>query len=70
MIYLKSDLASPKQTVLLERHPTVHIANSRQDMAAIFITRGTKRLPFPGGTDLRVAHQLLGKPEAGEWAST
>ena len=48
VIYWKWDLASPKQRVLLERHPTVHIANSRQDTAAIFITPGEKGYHFQG----------------------
>ena len=37
-------------------------------MAAVFTTEGAagrRRLPFVGGTDVRVAHRLQGKPVAG-----
>ena len=40
----------------------------RQDMAAVFTTEGAagrRRLPFVGGTDVRVAHWLQRKPVAG-----
>lgn len=41
-------------------------ADSRQDTATALTTQ---RLPFIGRVDLRLAHQLLGKPEAemGGW---
>ena len=39
-------------------------ADGRQDMAAIFVTSG-RRLPFIGGIDIRLAHQLPRKSEGG-----
>ena len=39
-----------------------------QDMAAVFTTEGaagSRRLPFVGGTDVRAAHRIQGKPVAG-----
>ena len=36
-----------------------------QDVAAIFANWGERRLPFIGGIDVRLAHQLPGKPAAG-----
>ena len=32
-----------------------------QDMVAVFAQRGRGRLPVIGGTDVSLAHQLLGK---------
>ena len=69
MVYWIGDLTSPKQRVL-ERHPTVYTASGRQDIAAVFITWGRKRLPFIGGIDIRLAHQLPGKTEAGAGTRT
>ena len=41
-------------------------ADSGQDSAAIFAIQGRQRLPFTGGIDVQLAHQLPGKPEAGK----
>ena len=35
------------------------------DVTAVFTTQGRKRLPFIEGIDIRLPHQLLGKPAAG-----
>lgn len=35
------------------------------DMTAVFTTQGRKRLPFIAGIDIRLPHQLPGKPAAG-----
>ena len=40
-------------------------ADGRQDMAAILTSWGRRKLPFIGGIDFRLAHQLPGKPAAG-----
>ena len=49
-------------------------ADSRQNEAAVFTTPGEKGYiylyPFIGGSDVRLAHQLPWKPEAGAGAST
>lgn len=42
-------------------------ADGRQDIVAIFVTSG-RRLPFIGGIDIRLAHQLPWKSEAGAGA--
>ena len=43
-----------------------HTADSRQDMAAVF-TEGKKgMLPVRGGSDVRLAHWLPGKPAEGQ----
>ena len=41
------------------------VADSKQDMAADFATRGRRRLPFIGGINVRLAHKSPGKPAAG-----
>ena len=59
----KANLANRKQKVL-EKHSTM---GRRQDTAEISSTRGIRRLPFTGGTDItniRLAHQSPGKPAA------
>ena len=49
----------------LKAIPPPCMAGSRQDVTAIFTTQGRRRLPFVGGIDIRLAHQLPGKPAAG-----
>ena len=41
------------------------MADGRQDTAAVFTTEGRRRLPFIGGIDVGLAHQLPGQPAAG-----
>lgn len=36
-----------------------------KDLAVIFTSWGRRRLPFIGGTDIRLAYQLPRKPAAG-----
>ena len=55
MIYWIGDLTHPKQRVL-EQHP-------KQNIAATHYLGG--RLPFIGRIDVRLAHQLPGKPAGG-----
>ena len=43
------------------------LADSRQDMAAVFATRGRRRPPFIGGIDVRLAHRLPVLGAGGEW---
>ena len=38
------------------------MAGGRQDMAAVFATRGSERLPVIGEIDVRLAHWLPAKP--------
>ena len=40
-------------------------ADGGQDSAATLAIQGRRRLPFIGGIDIRLAHQLPGKPAAG-----
>jgi len=48
------------------------MAGGRQDMASIFATQGRllRKLPFIGGIDIRLAHQLPRKLVAGSGANT
>ena len=39
------------------------VAEGRQDLAAVLAPQGEGRLPFIGGIDVRLVHQLPGKPE-------
>ena len=41
------------------------MADSRKDMAATFATWGRSKLPFIGGIEVRLTHQLPRKPAAG-----
>ena len=61
-------LLDRKSYMLEAKHPRVTppcMVGGRQDLAAIVATWGRKRLPFTGGIDVRLAHQLPGKPAAG-----
>ena len=40
------------------------MADSKQNAAVIFTTQETRRPPLIGGIDIRLAHQLPGKPAA------
>ena len=63
MIYWTGDLNTSKQSPKATPHH-VWQTDGRQDMAAISATPGIRRLPFTGETDLRLTHQLPGKPAA------
>ena len=62
-VYCTGDLTCLKQRSWSDTPPWP--ADGKQNMVAIFTTRVRRKLPLIGESDVRLTHQLAGKPAAG-----